>query len=74
MTRNEYRLECLKLANRPDRDIAQIVERAKGFEDYIFEPELSVSSSADKPVSPAHKKRGPGRVPQKSADNPDFLG
>lgn len=65
MQRESLRLECLKLANAPNRPPAQVVEFAKVFEDYL--------SAEDKPqdgnVEEA-PRRGPGRPRKDEAPNP----
>ena len=40
MTREEFRLECLKLTYTHGRDSAEAVARAKDLEKYIFEKHL----------------------------------
>jgi hypothetical protein len=65
MQREVLRLECLKLANAPNRPPAQVVEFAKIFEDYL--------SAEDKPQDANVEetpRRGPGRPRRDEAHTP----
>lgn len=65
MQREVLRLECLKLANTPNRPPAQVVEFAKIFEDYLtLEDKPQEASTEEAP------RRGPGRPRKDEAPNP----
>lgn len=63
MTREELRLELLKLAHHLSRDASVAVERARELEAYVFEKSVTETLQA-----PEVKPKG-----KKSVGNPDIL-
>lgn len=68
MTRDEIRLECLKLSHAFSQTIEQVLGRAAEYEKFVVgQDESRPDSSADAQIAPI--KRGPGRPP-KNGGNP----
>lgn len=64
MERTEVRLECLKLACRPDHSVEVVLSTAKLFEEYV-------SGSQEK--NQAMPKQNIAQVKIKKSDNADIL-
>lgn len=61
LTPEAIRLECLRLANRPDRDAQQIINRAAEFERFVLVANPPTTASeppkqTDKPTAKARSK------------------
>lgn len=64
MTKDEIRLECLKLAHRHDRKADDVVAHAREYERYVVG-----EGETPAPVVETERRRGPGRPRKNKADN-----
>lgn len=61
---SNLRLECLKLAHRPDQTSDEVIARAKAYEKYV--EGAGKAAKAAEPGTPDNRPRRPGRPPGKS--------